>query len=247
MPSSRMGRLPAQPVGRVELWETRHALDRRISSLNPTCVLPVLLILLLVQSHVLYAAAQQGASPPAPLEMQFEPARPQTGDSLKLKVSLAQETSRAQVEWFVNDENVLTTDATGQEPLVELGVPLKAGDRIRAVVTPYDFAGDAGRALTQEVRVANASPHMELLDQKITQNVYSARIKATDPDGDPVSLNLVEGPKGMTIEKDGAISWKIPENTDGRFEVRISATDGKGGETVLSYSFGLKKPTKATR
>jgi len=205
---------------------------------------PVLLILLLVQSHVLHAAAQQGASPPAPLEMQFEPARPQTGDSLKLKVSLATETSRAQVEWFVNDENVLTTDATSQEPLVELGMPLKAGDRIRAVVTPYDFTGDPGRALTQEVRVANASPNVELRDQKITQNVYSAQVKASDPDGDAVSLNLLEGPKGMALEKDGAISWKIPENADGRFEVRISATDGRGGETVLSYSFGLKRPTR---
>jgi len=123
-------------------------------------------------------------------------------------------------------------------------MPLKAGDRIRAVVTPYDFTGDPGRALTQEVRVANASPNVELRDQKITQNVYSAQVKASDPDGDAVSLNLLEGPKGMALEKDGAISWKIPENADGRFEVRISATDGRGGETVLSYSFGLKRPTR---
>ena len=45
----------------------------------------------------------------------------------------------------------------------------------------------------------------------------------------------------MTIDNNGAITWKITESTTGKFDVKVTATDNVGGRAVLDYSFRISR------
>jgi hypothetical protein len=65
----------------------------------------------------------------------------------------------------------------------------------------------------------------------VINGAYRYQLKTEDPNGDPVSYAL-QGPAGMTLA-DGAISWR--PTAMGVFPVRITATDGRGGQSEQRY------------
>ena len=59
---------------------------------------------------------------------------------------------------------------------------------------------------------------------------YRYDVEATDPDGDPLSYQLVTGPEGMTIDPaTGAIAWTPGEDVLGNHAVTVRVEDGRGG------------------
>ncbi|MCW5980904.1 MAG: M36 family metallopeptidase [Bryobacteraceae bacterium] len=64
-------------------------------------------------------------------------------------------------------------------------------------------------------------------------DAYSYKIQATDPDGDPLLYELLDGPAGMTVDQSGLVKW-----TAGFIEERaaIAVSDGRGGKAIHGFS-----------
>jgi hypothetical protein len=184
-------------------------------------------------------AADDGS--PRVKEVKFSPERPETGDALKLRIALAGSAIRAEVKISKNDDEVETTLYDGISESVEIGNRFKAGDKVKAEVVPLDAGGLSGSSMVKAVEIANAPPSAKLLDQKITGNVYSARIESKDPEGDPISFSIQEGPPGLTVDEKGILNWRIGETTSGNFPIAVSIKDSHGAEVLLSYSIGLRR------
>lgn len=64
---------------------------------------------------------------------------------------------------------------------------------------------------------------------------YAALVRAVDPDGDPLSLELINKPDGMAIDAAGLISWAPTADQVGGFDVEVKISDGRGGDVVRSF------------
>jgi hypothetical protein len=205
------------------------------------------LALFLVIATVSGALGQETApesldqSPPGAPALSFAPENPQTGDRVKLNVTAGERMFWAEVRWTINNESA-GYDRLGQgENAVTLDKRLRGGDVVEASVTPFTALNVPGESVSKKVIVQRQPPIMQLLEQRIGKNVYTAVVKARDPDGGPVTLSVAEGPPGMTISQDGRITWKFDQNTSGRFSVRVSAKNKEGAESLLSYGFALAR------
>ena len=173
--------------------------------------------------------------------LEFLPPQPRTGDDLKVKITVGGSALRAEVRWSVNGEEVALSDCNDTVPEAALGVAIKAGDQIEVSVTPFNAENEAGWPMVRKITIGNAPPHIKLLEQKIVSGVYTAKVEATDPEGEPVSFTLQQGPPGMSVDPKGAISWRFSQGTTGKFDVKVSAKDQQGGEAVLLYSFAIRR------
>jgi len=169
----------------------------------------------------------------------FEPARPETGDRLKMRVQIGGAALRAEVLWFVNGEEAGLSDCDENSEYAELDHLLKAGDRIKATATPFDQENEPGRRVTKELVVRNGVPVVKLKEQKIDRTVYKAKLEAVDPEGGPISFSIQEGPPGMKIDPKGLITWEFAKDTSGRFDVKVSARDEQGAQAIVLYSFRI--------
>ena len=84
----------------------------------------------------------------------------------------------------------------------------------------------------------NTAPAITSTPRQETQlgNSYLYRIEVEDPDGDPLSFNLVDAPEGMTIDADGLIVWTPTASQIGNHVVEVEGSDGQGGSDIQRYS-----------
>ncbi|GAB4484670.1 MAG: hypothetical protein OHK006_09500 [Thermodesulfovibrionales bacterium] len=138
-------------------------------------------------------------------------------------------------DWSINGVAAETSDPT-------LSAPLKKGDKVTVVLTPYK-GGQFGIPMTQVVTIGNSPPLVKtnLDDVVATLERFSARVVAEDPDGDPVSFVLLQGPEGMQIDmKNGRISWVYRQRTSGVYTLSISVKDVDGAETILNLPISVE-------
>lgn len=65
---------------------------------------------------------------------------------------------------------------------------------------------------------------------------YLYSIIATDPDSDPLTYSLVNGPAGMTVSLiTGQVHWLPAAEQTGQHSVSVSVEDGYGGKTSQTY------------
>jgi hypothetical protein len=184
-----------------------------------------------------------GVGPPILLtknSIKFHPAAPETGDKLTLQIKMNERVASAEIRWSVNGDPLETVLYDGSAESVGLNKEIKSGDVIQAEVIPYDMVGAAGIPISKKVICRKAPPTMKLVEQKIDGNVYSAKVEAKDPEGEPLTLT-VTGPQGMVIDQKGAISWKFSQTTSGKFDVKVTAKDKTGGRAELAYSFRISR------
>lgn len=187
----------------------------------------------------LAVAAEEGA--PRVKDLKFIPERPETGDFLKLQISLEGSAIRAEVKVFNNNDEVVATYYDGIAEYFDVGDRFKAGDKVRAQVVPLSSDGLAGDSKSLTVEIVNAPPSAKLVDQKITGNTYSAHIEAKDPEGDPITYSIKQGPPGLVVDQNGNLDWKIGQTTSGSFPIAISVKDSRGAEVVMSYTIGVRR------
>jgi hypothetical protein len=112
-----------------------------------------------------------------------------------------------------------------------------------------------GNANDAPILIANTTPVMP-------ENTHAVwRLEATDPDGDEVQFSIDGGADADAFRLDGqsgelrfadAPDYEAPsdENTDGVYEVRVSASDGRGGVTSALVQVEIanenEAPTLAT-
>jgi hypothetical protein len=68
---------------------------------------------------------------------------------------------------------------------------------------------------------------------------YLYRIDVSDPDGDPLTIQLTTAPVGMSIDNEGIVTWTPTPTQFGTNPVRIRISDGRGGEIDQSFDVAV--------
>lgn len=197
-------------------------------------------MLVVIGGHSSATAQGTQTTKPAATDVAFDPASPQSGDPLKVRMKL-RHAVRAEVKWSVNGEEAGMSDYDGFADGVDFTGSLKAGDKIVARITPFNDMSEAGPVVEKEVTCTKAPPTLKLVSQKIEGKVYKAKVDVGDQDKDSVTLS-VEGPTGMQIDKEGNITWDVGTTKSGRWPIKVVAKDTKGGESVLTWTVGITLP-----
>ncbi len=216
-----------------------HGCVDRESSCQASLVLPALILVLAAMFFSVLDAYGAEDTAPQASNLRFEPTRPLTGDRVKLYFTL-KNAIRAEVRWTVNDDEEDLQDYDGISGFVEYDQPLKAGDTLKASVTPFTGMGEAGKPAVKTVTFYNSPPTLKLERQGIKDGKYEAKIEVNDPEKGKVALK-VEGPEGMVISDDGKITWPIKRGVSGNFQVKVTAKDEEGAEAVLTYAIRIRQ------
>ena len=216
-----------------------HGCIDRESSCRTSLVLPALILALAAMFFPVFNAYGADDTAPQASNLRFEPTRPMTGDRVKLYFTL-KNAIRAEVRWTVNEDEEELQDYDGTSGFVEYEQPLKAGDTLKASVTPFTGMGEAGKPAVKTVTFSNAPPTLKLERQGIKDGKYEAKIDVNDPEKGKITLK-VEGPEGMVISDDGKITWPIKRGVSGNFQVKVTAKDEEGAEAVLTYAIRIRQ------
>lgn len=123
----------------------------------------------------------------------------------------------------------------GENPGLLLSTAGK-GDEVYCEVIPGD--GEAtGRSLaTHAVTVRNSPPVVRSTPPSSAGagGVFSYRMAADDPDGDPLVFTMIEGPEGASFEAD-TFRWTPPAGFQGTARVVLRVSDGGGGEARQEF------------
>lgn len=171
-------------------------------------------------------------SPPEIRRVRFVPGDAKTGAGLGLETEGYDADGDAvlfEIAWRRNGEPA----GSGNR----LEGPLKRGDRVSATITPFDGKVH-GRAAELSREIRNTPPLIEGQEGfRVTGNLVTFRIQASDPDGDPVLFYLKDGPPGMRIGRsDGQVRWESAPGTIGQVPFTVTVSDGSGGEATARFS-----------
>ena len=119
---------------------------------------------------------------------------------------------------------------------------MKTGDKISVKITPYDVE-DYGLARVYERGVGNMSP---VITQDYTYHfdgkTWTYQVRASDPDGDPITYSLVSPPPGMTVDAAGGlITWKVPAGFKGQASVTLVVSDNRGGKATWPMNIKINR------
>ena len=93
---------------------------------------------------------------------------------------------------------------------------------------------------------ANAAAEITSLPRTDVQvgRPYLYQIEASDPNGDPLTYTLVEGPVGMEVDEQGLVTWLPGADQAGENQITLSIDDGRG--SAIQQSFTLSVSNYAT-
>ena len=147
-----------------------------------------------------------------------------------------------QYEWTINGQLA----GNGSD---SLSGGFKRGDKIAVKITPFD-GEKPGESRRLVLDVQNTIPKVsESKEPKYDGKTFTAQISASDPDGDTLSYEILNGPEGMTIDrKSGLVNWPLKDNNAGDHPVKVKISDGHGGETTYEMTVTIPKesPSPAT-
>ncbi len=129
--------------------------------------------------------------------------------------------------WYKNNKLAGTADSlTG----------FKRGDRIMVEVRPTDGTL-YGNTRTLKLSINNTAPQiLEGGKSSFDGNIYSYHIKAVDADGDPLTFKLAKAPIGMKIDKNGLITWEVPQDFRGKAGASVVVSDGHNGTARYDFT-----------
>ena len=118
----------------------------------------------------------------------------------------------------------------------------KKGDSIRVTVTADDREIPGSPKKSEPVIISNSSPIIISSPPTSTEGTtYLYKVKASDPDNDPIVFNLKSAPKGMEMDKNtGFIRWEIRPEDRGSHLIVIEASDNEGAKSVQQYTLTIE-------
>jgi len=163
---------------------------------------------------------------------------------------------RAEVDVIDPDDKAVDVDFTwvvnGKELVHRRSESLPSieyskGDEIYVKLTASDGV-NTEEMETQPVTVANAPPTL-LTDPGRLRKVDGFRIKATDPDGDPLTWSLKGEPAGMSIgASSGELSYTGSEDEPGgAYQITITGDDGDGGKVEWRFAIEVSAGSGAAK
>ena len=70
---------------------------------------------------------------------------------------------------------------------------------------------------------------------------WVGHLRFSDPDGDAVTVKLVSGPAGLTVQPDGTVRWPVAAIQPGTHEVTVELEDERGLGVRGAFSFSLEE------
>jgi hypothetical protein len=88
-----------------------------------------------------------------------------------------------------------------------------------------------------------STPPIEIKDGQ-----YTYQVVVTDPDEDPVTLELKQGPPGMTLDPaTKQLSWKLTPENLGKHRVVLVAKDNENAVTQQDFELNAQPPAQAVQ
>ena len=140
--------------------------------------------------------------------------------------------------WLVNDKKVEEAD---QSELNGTQAGLKPGDQVVVELAteqdPDDFHGSAPvKVVTRDLVITDKGKLW------IDNNTVYFSFRAQDPDGGPVTYELVQSPQGASLNAGaGQVIWPLPQGFAGTVEFKVKAKNSAGQEAILSGSFQVRE------
>jgi hypothetical protein len=181
------------------------------------------------------ASVTIGNSPPSVLSVPFSPNDIHTGVDITVNPEGYDpdgDTVGFNYKWSVNGDEI-----ADDSPILT-GDHFKRGDKVALTVVPYDSEGTGTPFASQNIVIPNGAPRiLSSPPQRVQGGVYTYRVVADDPDGDPLTYSLVTSPDGMTIDsRTGEIKWPITEKSSGDHIIEVVVQDPGGMKTTQKYT-----------
>lgn len=140
--------------------------------------------------------------------------------------------------WFINGKDC------GEHSEVLKGNQFRKGDKISVTIVPADSQDDGIPFTSVPVTIPNAPPRFVSAPAlNFTSRIYEYTAHAEDPDGDPVTYSLAQGPNGMTVNSTtGKVTWPITGSDGGVHTVEIRAQDNAGSVEYQKYTLTISIP-----
>src|SRR5438874_2266914 len=187
-----------------------------------------------------------GNGAPYIIEIHLEPVPLHRGEQLTVKV-VAEDPDGDPVtltyKWFHNNKEIAGAKS---ETLDTKDFQKK--DVLEVMVTPSDGKSTReGQGLP--VTIQNSPPRFTSTPPtEIKDGRYLYQVAVTDSDGDPVTLELKQGPPGMTLDPaTKQLSWKLTPENLGKHHVVLVAKDNDDGATQLEFDLDAQPPAQAAK
>lgn len=140
--------------------------------------------------------------------------------------------------WRINGKVV----QEGENPELRLSTA-KKGDEVYCEVVPNDGNATGPTLATRIGTVRNTPPIIRSTPPSGggPDGVFSYRMIADDPDGDPLGFTMTEGPKGASFDG-GTFRWAPPPGFRGTAPVVLRVSDGAGGEARQEFVLQVGAP-----
>src|SRR5438093_7189220 len=187
-----------------------------------------------------------GNTAPSIVEIHLEPLPLYRGAQLKVKVVAADpdgDPVTLTYKWFRNNKEV----AGAKSDMLDTKEFHKK-DVLEVLVTPSDGkATREGQGLPMTIE--NAPPRFTSTPPtEIKDGQYSYQVVVTDADEDPITLELKQGPPGMTLDPaTKQLSWKLTPENLGKHHVVLVAKDNDNGANQQEFELDAQPPAQAAQ
>ena len=188
-----------------------------------------------------------GNTPPDIAEINLEPIPLHRGDQLKVLVVAGDpdgDPVTLSYKWLRNDKEIPGANADTLDTK-----DFRKGDVLAVLVTPSDGKSANAPKAGLPVRIQNLPPSFTSSPPaEIKDGLYFYQVVVTDPDGDPVTLELKQGPPGMTLNPaTKQLSWKLTPENLGKYRVVLAARDNGNAVTQQEFELNAQAPPPAAQ
>ncbi len=188
-----------------------------------------------------------GNTAPDIAEIHMEPVPLHRGEILKVKVVAGDpdgDPVTLSYKWLRNDKEIPGAKADTLDTK-----DFRKKDVLAVLVTPSDGKATREGRAGLPVTIENSPPRFTSTPPtEIKDGQYSYQVVVTDPDGDPVTLELKQSPPGMTLDPaTKQLSWKLTPENLGKHHVVLAAKDTDNAVTQQEFDLDAQPPPQAAQ
>jgi hypothetical protein len=180
-----------------------------------------------------------GNTPPSITEILLEPVPLHRAEILRARVQATDPDSdqvQLSYKWYRNGKEVPAAVSDTLDTKV-----FRKKDILTVLVSASDGNSTRDPLMSNPVEIQNSAPKiLSTPPTTMSDGQYAYQITAKDPDDDPVTYELKQGPDGMTMDAaSGKLMWKITPESSGKHQVVVVAKDSEGASTSQDFQLQL--------